>query len=138
VWPMAGITACRNDDGNEREARAQVARYPSGDNDKEDQSADARKEQCQFGIKTHEERRDNRCARHRDPMLQTRNDRLAPRQALLGHDHAGCLQLPMWKIALSPFRNRSRRHSPPSHSNNALKLVLNSIMSKGMSASYEP
>src|SRR5262249_20378424 len=108
---MAGITGCRNDDGNEREARAQVARYPSGDNDKEDQSADARKEQSQVGIKTHEERRDDRGARHRDPVLQTRNYRLGPGQTLLGQDHASRLQSPTWKIALSYFRKRSRRHT---------------------------
>src|SRR6516164_3347552 len=66
VWPMAGITGCRNDDGNKREARPQIARYPSCDNDKENQRADARKQQCEVRIKTHDERPDNRPARHRD------------------------------------------------------------------------
>ena len=113
VRPMAGISGCSNDDGNEREAGAQVARYPSCYNYKEDQSAEPRKEHCPVRIKTHDERRDNRSARHRDPALQTRADRLAPRQAFLGHDHARCLQLPMWKIALSHFRPRGRRNVPP-------------------------
>ena len=75
---------------------------------KEDQSADARKQQRQVKVKTHDQRRDNRAATHLDPVLQTRNDRLAPRQALLGQDHARRLQLPMRKISLSHFQTRGR------------------------------
>jgi len=41
VWPMAGIVACRSDDGNEGEARAQVARHTPCNNYKENKSPNA-------------------------------------------------------------------------------------------------
>ena len=71
-----------------------------------------------------------------DHVLQTRDDRLAPRQTLLGHDHARCLQLPMRKIALSHFRKRGRRHSPP-----FIRVTLNPmlylVMGRGTSTGCE-
>ena len=47
------------------------------------------------------------------PQAECWVSNLCPRQALVGHDHAGCLQSPTWKIALSQFRKRPRRHIPP-------------------------
>src|SRR5262245_9910213 len=99
LWPMLGIAACRNDDGNEGEARAQVARHPPCTSTKKISVPTTENSNAKLGLKpSHYKRRDNSAARPSPPRAAAPTRWFGTRQTLLGHDHASGLQFPMWKV----------------------------------------
>jgi hypothetical protein len=87
VGPAACKTGGRDHHADEGKGRSQVTRHLTTDQDEEDQRADAAHQDRDIGIEPHQERRQHRCAEHRDHMLHAERCRLRPGQALVGRDH---------------------------------------------------
>src|ERR1043166_4998471 len=92
IGALAGIAGGRDDDRDEREARAEVAWDFAGDRDEEDQGPDAGEEHRNIGIEAGEDRCEHGRAEHRDHVLEADDDHLRRRQTLLGKNLALALR----------------------------------------------
>ena len=110
--PLPGVAGGGDDDGDEREARAEVARHAPADDHEEDQRADAGEQDRDVRIEAHQQRRQHRRAEHRDDVLHAQRDRLPQ-----GRRSSGAISGEVSVASLSDQRvtNPVCMRAPPPH-----------------------